>query len=166
MAKAHAWDDRGRARRAEGRGRGRQEWGEKSILGGDRKCCRVSQALVSTLASALNEKDKREVTGLNLDITSAAVVGRDDRGKGRSRESSWHAPAVFQVGEAVWLKVYDAGGENVLDSGYAHMVESTASVHSGRGGRRNGEGEEEESHRGYQDLGAGQPEGRSYCELL
>lgn len=70
-----------------GEGEGDRCWGrgwggEKGILGGDRKCCRVSRAIVSTLASALSEKESREVTGLNLGITSAAVMGRDHRGQG------------------------------------------------------------------------------------
>lgn len=70
-------------------------------------------------------------------------------------------------GRGCAAQVQDAGSEIALDSGHTCMVESTASVQSGcRRGRRNGEKEEGESHRGHHDLEAEQPEGRSDCELL
>lgn len=54
------------------------------------------------MASALSEKEIREVTGLNLGITSAAVMERDRRWQGEKQGE--HTPTVVQVGEAVRLR--------------------------------------------------------------
>lgn len=79
----------------EGQERVRGRRGEKELLGGDRKCYRVSRAIGSTLAFALRKKESRQGRGLPLGIRGTVSAAGMER----------HVPAVVQVREGVWLRV-------------------------------------------------------------
>lgn len=56
-------------------------------------------------------------------------------GKSRSRKSSEDPLFFIQETDVVWCRVWEAGGENTLDSGYILRVESIALVDSGCSGK-------------------------------
>lgn len=56
-------------------------------------------------------------------------------GKSRSTKSSEDALSFIQETDVVWDRVWDAGGENTLDSGYILRVESIALVDNGCSGK-------------------------------
>jgi len=56
-------------------------------------------------------------------------------GKSRSTKSSEDALSFIQETDVVWDRVWDAGGENTLDSGHILRVESIALVDNGCSGK-------------------------------
>lgn len=56
-------------------------------------------------------------------------------GKSRSRKSSEDPLSFIQETDVVWCRVWEAGGENTLDSGYILRVESMALVDNGCSGK-------------------------------